>query len=121
MIIKPGSVGDGYWDNDDILKQIKEKIISIFRILHLYCDALFMFENSMNYRAKAPVALHSKRLNLSDGGANVKPMRDGWFVDESGQKSSRKCRTAKASRKKFVLPERELWSFDSEPSKKEAE
>lgn len=85
-----------------MVKQIKKKVIPILRILHFNCDALFMFDNSMNNRAKAPDALYSNHLNLSDGAANVKPMRDGWCMDESGQKSSRKYRTAKASRKEFI-------------------
>jgi hypothetical protein len=34
----------------------------------------------MSHHAKAPDGLCAKSLNLSDGGANVKPMRPGWFI-----------------------------------------
>ena len=44
------------------------------------CDIYIAFDNSMSHHAKAPDGLCAKSLNLSDGGANVKPMRPGWFI-----------------------------------------
>jgi hypothetical protein len=65
------------------VKQTKEKALPIFKILHPGCDALFMFDNSANHHAFAPDALMASRLNLKDGGANLKSiMRGGWFIGE---------------------------------------
>ena len=33
----------------------------------------------MTHRARPPDGLYASALNLSDGGKNVKPMRDGWY------------------------------------------
>ena len=60
------------------MKQTKLKALPIFKILHPHGDALFMFDNSANHHAFAPDALVASRLNLKDGGANLKIiMRDG--------------------------------------------
>jgi hypothetical protein len=37
MIIKPGKNGDGYWTNAELVKQLKEKAMPIFKILHSGC------------------------------------------------------------------------------------
>ena len=50
-IIKPGSGGDGFWTNADLVKQTKLKAIPIFRALHPESDALFVFDNSTNHHA----------------------------------------------------------------------
>jgi hypothetical protein len=83
MIIKPGKNGYGYWKNEDLVKQIRERAIPIFKILHPGCDALFAFNNSQNHHAMAPDALVANRLDLSNGVKNVKLQRDGWYMVDS--------------------------------------
>jgi len=85
VIIKPGNNGDGYWTNADLVKQVKEKAIPIFEIMHPGCDALFAFDNSQNHRAMTPDALVASRLNLRDGGKHVQKTRNGWFLDADGR------------------------------------
>ena len=48
--------------------------------LHPECQLLFGFDNSMNHHARAPGGLDAALQNLSDGGADVKNMIDGWGV-----------------------------------------
>lgn len=112
--LRPGKGGDGYWDNDDLVKQIQNKVIPIFKILHPGCVALMMFDNSMNHRAKAPNALVANRLNVSDGGKNVEKMRDGWFRDENGALVKQKMQSDNGVQKglKAILQERNLWQKD---------
>lgn len=38
----------------------------------------------MTHKAKAPDALDAKARNLSDGGKNTTPMRDGWYINANG-------------------------------------
>ena len=67
-IIYPGANHDGYWDNDDLIDQLKAAI-PIFEALHPGKQALFAFDNSTNHRRKADNALVANRLNLGDGWA----------------------------------------------------
>ena len=57
VIMKPGSGGDGYWDNEDLVDQLTKRVIPIFKILQPKSDALFNFDHSMNHFSNAPDAL----------------------------------------------------------------
>jgi hypothetical protein len=76
--MKPGKNKDGYFRNEDLAEQTK-KMLVIFDILHPTCIALVVYDNSGNHHAFADDALVANRLNLSDGGKNVKRTRDGWY------------------------------------------
>lgn len=76
--IFPGKNHGGYWKNSDLIEQLTEAM-DIFKILHPDCQALFAFDNSQNHNAFADDALVASRLNRSNGGKNVKLMRDGYF------------------------------------------
>ena len=80
-IIKPGKNADGYWTNKDLVQQTKVAQV-LFKILHPGCVAVNAFDNSQNHNAMAPDALVASRLNLSDGGAHVPQLRDGWFIKD---------------------------------------
>lgn len=111
-IIKPGSGGDGFWTNADLVKQTKAKAIPIFKALHPENDALFVFDNSANHHAFAPDALVASRLNVKDGGVNLKSiMRDGWFINDQEERVSHSFKNAKGEQKglKTILEERGLW------------
>jgi hypothetical protein len=84
VIMKPGAGSEGYWKNADLVRQVKEKAVPIFKILHPNCDGLFVFDNIQNHHALAPDTLSVSRMNRSDGGANQRMMRDGWFLDSNG-------------------------------------
>jgi len=111
-IIRPGANSDGYWTNADLVKQTKEKALPLFQVLHPNCDALFMFDNSANHHAFPPDALVASRLNLKDGGVNLKAiMRDGWFMDEEGNRITQIMANSDGQQKglKSILLERKLW------------
>lgn len=78
-IIHAGKNRDGWWTNEDLVKQLK-KVIQIFEVLHPDCLALFAFDNSQNHNACAPDALVANRIPFGD---NVKTpiIRDGWWSD----------------------------------------
>ena len=110
--IKPGKNADGYWTNKDLVEQTKAVQI-LFKILHPGCIAVNPLDNSQNHNAKAPDALVASRLNLSDGGAHVPLLRDGWFMKnckmnvQPMQFDSAKGRIQKGLRR--ILQERGLW------------
>ena len=113
-IIKPGrnaGNAEGYWTDADLVKQTKLKSIPIFKILHPHSDVFFMYDNSANHHAFAPDALMAHRLNLKDGGANMKViMRDGWFMNVDGERISHSFLTASGEQKglRTILKERNL-------------
>jgi hypothetical protein len=84
-IIHPGANKDGYFNNEDLAHQTKQ-MLKIFEILHPGCLALVAFDNSSNHHAMAHDALVANRLNLSDGGKNVKLMRSGWYMGPNGER-----------------------------------
>jgi len=80
VIIHPGSNRDGWWTNDDVIKQVTEKAIPIFERTHPGKVALFMFDNSCNHAAFADDALIVSCMNLKDGGKQPL-LRDGKMPD----------------------------------------
>ena len=110
VIIKPGA-GSKYWENKDLVDQLKNKVIPIFKVLHPNSDALFLFDNSMNHHAKAPDALVARNLNLSDGGVNAPRLRSGWFFNSEGEKVEQVMQHEQGQQKglRTILQERGLW------------
>ncbi len=106
----PGSNRDGWWTNQDLIKQVADRAIPIFEKTHPGKVALFMFDNSSNHNAYANDALVVSRMNLKDGGKqsllhNGK-MPDGsphimTFIDADGITKPKGIRR--------ILEERGLW------------
>ena len=111
ILLHPGKNAEGYWTNAKLVEQARDRAIPIFRILHPYCDGLFAFDNSQNHHAMAPDALVASKLNLGDGGRNVSQLRNGWFIDESGEKVEHCLQTSDGVQKgiRTILQERNLW------------
>jgi hypothetical protein len=82
VIIYPGSNRDGWWTNNDIVKQVIERAIPIFERTHPNKIALFMFDNSSNHNAFADDALLVSRINMKDGGKQPL-LRNGIMPDGS--------------------------------------
>jgi hypothetical protein len=108
-IIKPGKGNDGYWTNDDLVKQL-DAVMPLFARYHPEQDCLFMFDNSQNHKAKAPGGLSADAgkhgINLSDGGKNTLPLRDTIF-DGVVQRMQRPDGVQKGI--KTILQERRCW------------
>ena len=81
-IITPGKNADGYWTNDDLVKQL-EKVMPLFARFHPGCELLSMFDNSGNHHKKSPDGLFAWDRNISDGGKMTK-QQDGWWIDDNG-------------------------------------
>jgi hypothetical protein len=81
VLINPGANFEGYFKNSDLIAQVKDKALPIFKVLHPDCDGLFMFDNSQNHHAKAPNALNASKMNVTNGGVNQQIMRNGWYLD----------------------------------------
>lgn len=111
-LLIPGCNSEGYWKNSDLVEQLKNKAIPIFRVLHPECDGIFMFDNSQNHHAKPPDALSASKMNLTDGGVNQRLMRNGWFHNSNGERIVQSMVlddgvTSKGVKR--VLEERGLW------------
>lgn len=111
VILKPGKNADGWWTNEDLVNQIKLRVLPIFKVLHPDSDGLFLFDNSQNHHAMSPDALIAERINLNDGGVNAKVMRPGWFINVDGVMEQQLMQTEANKPKglKTILKERNLW------------
>ena len=112
VFLKPGVNAEGYWKNSDLVSQVREKALPIFKLLHPNCDGLFMFDNSQNHHAKPPDALSVTTINLKNGGVNQRLTRNGWFIDAQGDLVEQKMVMEDEFTSKGlsqVLRERGLW------------
>jgi len=76
VIFTPGKNDEGYWTNENLVDNIKNKALPLFNRLHPNKVALFCFDHSQNHEATSPDALVASKLNLSDGGKNTPIMRE---------------------------------------------
>ena len=70
-IIYPGSNDDPWWDNKQLMDQIRSAM-EIFEATHPDCQALFIFDRSSTHTSLPPDALKAFELNKSNGGAQRK-------------------------------------------------
>ncbi|RPA97965.1 hypothetical protein L873DRAFT_1836176 [Choiromyces venosus 120613-1] len=110
-ILKCG--GDTWWTGELMLKQLTEKAIPAFETSFPGCQGLFAFDNAKNHQKYASDALRSGNLNLTPGGKNTLPMRDGWFKKAGNPVTMHtQCMMLPDGRVKglkIVLEERGLW------------
>lgn len=108
--ITPGINADGYWTNADLINQFKN-VVPLFLRKHPNRKLCFFFDNSQNHHAKAPDALVASNLNLSDGGKNIKIMRNTWYIDGGGNRIEQNSQHANGIQKgvRTYLLERNKW------------
>jgi hypothetical protein len=70
-ITYPGANGDPWWDNEQLLSQVKHAI-QIFNTTHPDCQALLVFDQSSAHASLPPDALQAFDMNKSDGGKQRK-------------------------------------------------
>jgi len=105
--------GDIWWTGELMLQQLTEKVIPAFERSFPGCQGLFAFDNAKNHQKYASDALRSGNINLSLGGKNTLPMRDGYFTkpDNPATVVQQKMVLPNGQLKglKLVLQERGLW------------
>src|SRR6266481_4340940 len=70
-IIYPGSQGDPWWDNKQLMDHM-DAAIEIFDAAHPDCQALFIFDQSSAHASLPPDALRAFDMNKSNGGKQRK-------------------------------------------------
>ncbi len=70
-IIFPDSNADPWWDNGQLMTQVKSAI-KIFETAHPGCQAVFVFDQSSVHASLPPDALHAFDMNKSNGGKQRK-------------------------------------------------
>ncbi len=68
-------------------------------------------DNSQNHLKMADDALRASKLNLGDGGKNTPLLRNGWFVNQSGERVEQVMQREDGVQKglRTILLERGLW------------
>jgi hypothetical protein len=89
QIIYPGSNGDPWWDNKQLIAQIS-RAIKIFEKAHPDCICLFIFDQSSAHGSLPPDALRAFDMNKGDGGKQriqkdtIIPMSNP-FIEQRGK------------------------------------
>jgi hypothetical protein len=114
VIFKAGKNRDGYFNSDDILKQVSNAI-DIFEERHPYHQALFAFDNAPSHQARSSTALSARKMPCNpkfwEPSPSVK-MRNAVFADGSPQELYFPPGHPKAGQFKGmreILIERGLW------------
>ncbi|SAM08083.1 hypothetical protein [Absidia glauca] len=63
QLFYPGVNREGYWQRDDMVKQLNE-VIPLFEYLHPGCQGVFVFDQSSNHNALPDDALYAPRMTL---------------------------------------------------------
>ena len=95
-IIHPGTGThyDGWWTCENLLDQMKYKIIPAFNRMHPGKKAVFVFDNSLNHKKAPPNGLNADLLPRKNGGKNVpNNIRPGWFIDDKGDRVTQTMQT----------------------------
>ena len=82
--------GDVWWTGDLLLQQLKEKAIPAFEIAFPRCQGLWAFDNAKIHHKYAPDALQVGNLNLTAGGKNTVPIRDGYYIHSNDLYTTRR-------------------------------
>ena len=112
VMLKYGKNYDGYWNGEDVSKQLKEVRV-IFLKLHGGAMALYIFGNSANHHNIATDALNAKKINLKDRGENTPILRYGFYIDQNGHIFVHTIHTAEGFQKRLkkIILERGLWRY----------
>lgn len=112
-ILKYKKNNEGYWDGVKLVKQDKEKALSIAEVLYPRYSLLFLFDNANSHLVYLTDALRVKNMNKGFGGKQAF-LKDGWYFQDGlqvTQKMSTKnldgTRCQKGIQK--VLEEKNLW------------
>ncbi len=81
---KAGSNRDGWFNNDDLVKQL-QGCFTLFERLHPDAQLLFAFDNSMSHHKRAPDGLDASLLPLKDNGKNAPKMKETEFMNDDGE------------------------------------
>ena len=66
--MKPGKQYEGYWDNEDLVNQLKNEVFALMEEMHPGKELVWIFDNSSNHHAKCKDGLCVKKLQKFDGG-----------------------------------------------------
>ena len=92
ILFKAGKARDGYFDNDDLIKQVDNAINIFEEQTHGFATGLFIFDNAPSHQKRAPDALSARKMpknphatwrHYKDG----PPMRSTTFGPSDTQQS----------------------------------
>ena len=106
-----GTGSEGYWGGDEIVQQVTETVIPIFKAIYPGYQALFLFDNATSHSAFAEDALRVQHMNLDPGGKQSK-MRAGYINGDVTNVQLMINENGEPKGIRQVLQERNLWHKD---------
>ena len=110
VMLKYGKNYYCYWTGENSSKHLEEVRVTFLNI-HGGALPLYIFDNSSNNHKIATDALNAKEINLKDREKNTPILRDGFYIDQNGQRVVHTMHTVDIFQKglKMVILERGLW------------
>ena len=110
VVLKYRKQYGGCCTGEYVAKQLEEVHVT-FLNLHGVARALYIFDNSANHYKIATYALHTKKINLKDGGENTPILRYGFYIDQNRHRVVHTILTAEGFQKglKKILLECGFW------------
>lgn len=107
-----------WWTGEMLLEQVKAAL-EIFKTAHPTLKGVRLFDNATSHCMFAPNALVATKVKLNPGGQQPR-MKDGWYVDEKGERHAQKMvfeddhprHPGMPKGARAILMERGLWSSD---------
>jgi len=111
MLFAFGTGSEGYWCGDEIIQQVTETIIPMFKVVYPGYQALFLFDNATSHSAFGEDALRVQDMNLDPGGKQSR-MRPGYINGDIAKVQLMVNENGEPKGKWQVLLKRDLWHKD---------
>jgi hypothetical protein len=83
VVFLPGASGQGYWKSKNMVYQLEDDVIPLFKLLHPNMTAVFLFDQSRSHKAYPEDTLIASRMNMNPIEVKDSMSSQGKYRDNS--------------------------------------